>query len=396
MNKYKIKDISKINPSIDKSKHFSNSIVSFIPMAAISDVNYRIEHEIEGELSKYSKGYTSFEKGDILLAKITPCFENGKIAIADISHPIGFGSTEFYVVRVNPAMILTKYLFYILRSNTFLDLGKQNMTGSAGQKRLRRNFLENFEIPLPSMEEQKRIINILDKSQIISKKRKQTIEFLDNYLQSTFLEMFGDPVTNSKHWEVQPLKELLSKPTQNGLYVPKEDYKREGIEMVHMSDFFTGMVKRGSLKRVSIVEKDIKKYEVNSDDILIARRSLTYDGSAKPCRIPESSEPLVFESSLIKVTPNKDVIHPVYLYYYLLNERVRSNYVLKYVTSSTISGINQAGLNKISILVPKLEVQIKFSEIVKKQESIKKLMIVQSEKIDDQFQSLMQRSFNYV
>src|SRR3989344_7567226 len=157
MSNLKIKDVATINPRFDKANYKIDTSVSFIPMAAISDKNYKIEKEDEGVLSKYLKGYTYFEKGDILLAKITPCFENGKIAIANISHMIGFGSTEFIVIRTNPKIILTKFLFYILRSEKFMALGKNNMTGSAGQKRLRRDFLENYPIILPSLEEQQNI-----------------------------------------------------------------------------------------------------------------------------------------------------------------------------------------------------------------------------------------------
>jgi len=103
-------------------------------------------------------GYTCFRDRDVLLAKITPCFENGKAGIAaDLKNGLGFGSTEFYVLRASDK-VLPEFIYQIVKRQAFRDEGTENMAGTAGQQRVRRDFIENYEIPLPPLEEQRRIV----------------------------------------------------------------------------------------------------------------------------------------------------------------------------------------------------------------------------------------------
>ncbi len=91
-----------------------------------------------------------------------------------------------------------KYLFYQLWNPVFRFVGEKNMTGTAGQKRVPVDFLRRYEIPLPPLPEQKRIAAILDKADAIRRKRQQAIKLADEFLRATFLDIFGDPVTNPK------------------------------------------------------------------------------------------------------------------------------------------------------------------------------------------------------
>ncbi len=120
--------------------------VPFLPMAAIDAA---ADQAIEKELRPYSsvnKGFTGFQRGDVLLAKITPCFENGKIAIANISESLGFGSTEFHVLRPGNTSY-GKFLVTYLRQAWIREVGAGQMTGSAGQRRVPKKFLEGLKIP---------------------------------------------------------------------------------------------------------------------------------------------------------------------------------------------------------------------------------------------------------
>jgi type I restriction enzyme, S subunit len=109
-----------------------------------------------------SSGYTRFVEGDVLVAKITPCFENGKGAIAKgLKNGLGFGTTELYVLTPSSS-IQAQYLYYIIASGIFRDLGEASMTGAAGQKRVPDEFISNFPIWLPPLELQRRIADYLD------------------------------------------------------------------------------------------------------------------------------------------------------------------------------------------------------------------------------------------
>ena len=158
-------DFCKINPKKINTKEFDDDmIVSFIPMPCVSDIWGKIIKKELRKLGEVKKGYTNFCEGDVLFAKITPCMENGKSAIVDkLENDIGFGSTEFYVLRCDENKLNNKYLHYFVRQKTFRDEAKGEMTGAVGQQRVPKTFLENYKMKVPTIEEQQEIVNILDK-----------------------------------------------------------------------------------------------------------------------------------------------------------------------------------------------------------------------------------------
>lgn len=290
--------------------------------------------------------------------------------------------------------IFFPYLKRVLGTNR----AKQHYLRFAGggvQINLSKEDLLSLEIPLPPLEEQRRIAAILDKADGVRRKRKEAIRLTEELLKSTFLEMFGDPVTNPKGWRKISLGELLAEPLQNGAYFPKERYVEapDGVEMVHMSDAFYNFVERGQLKRVQVTSEESEKYKLIPNDVLIARRYLNYEGSAKPCLISEADQPLIFESSLIRVRLNAEVIDSFFFFSYMLEPRARSAYVFPNVTKSTISGINQAGLRRISVLVPPMSNQKKYRDIYKKILGTQSNYQKDYENIDNLFNSLLQKAF---
>lgn len=186
-------EVCDINPKMSKSLD-DGALASFLPMAAVSEEG-RIAFEEERTVAQVKKGYTYFERGDVLVAKITPCFENGKATrTVSLSKPFGFGSTEFHVLRAAND-VAPDYLFYKIWNSSFRELGAKNMTGSAGQKRVPVDFLKRLEIRLPPLDEQRRIAAILDKADALRRRRKRALDLLDSLTRSIFLEMFG----NSEH-----------------------------------------------------------------------------------------------------------------------------------------------------------------------------------------------------
>ena len=224
-------------------------------------------------------------------------------------------------------------------------------------------------------------------------KRREALALLDTLLQATFLDLFGDPVINPKEWEVVPLQGLLDAKPISGAYYPKERYAATGVPMVHMADAFYGVVDVSTVKRVDIPDCDVDKYELRQSDLLVSRRSLNYEGSAKPCLIPKLAEPLIFESSLIRLRPNLGRILTLYLYHYLQNESARSHFVFPLVTRSTISGISQSNLMKVLVMVPHLDVQRTFVKIVESVEQQKVAHRAYLAELDTLFASLQFRAF---
>lgn len=127
-------------------------------MRRVSELTGVVDLSEIRKFGEVKKGYTPFQNGDIIFAKITPCMENGKVAIlTGLSNKIGFGSTEFHVLRL-PNYIPRKYLFYYLIQESFRRDAERNMTGSVGQKRVPADYLKHTSVPIPPLPEQHRIV----------------------------------------------------------------------------------------------------------------------------------------------------------------------------------------------------------------------------------------------
>lgn len=158
--KYQMKKLGRIveiDPRTDFSNMDDDCEMSFLPMQCISDEYGEIIEQKKGIKSK-SKGYTKFKEGDLIWAKITPCMQNGKSAIAtNLLNGYGYGSTEFYVIRNYDKNVDLNFIYHILRTNIVRQVATSYFTGSAGQQRVPKSYLENLEIPLPDIEIQEEI-----------------------------------------------------------------------------------------------------------------------------------------------------------------------------------------------------------------------------------------------
>lgn len=150
------------NPVRSEVAHWDDeTAVSFVPMDAVGEQG-EIDPSQEKPLAEVYNGYTYFLENDILIAKITPCFENGKGAIArGLKNGVGFGTTEFHVLRPLQGMS-ERWLFYLTKCDFFRKIGGSEMLGAGGQKRLPEEFIRNLRIGIPSFSEQEGIANFLD------------------------------------------------------------------------------------------------------------------------------------------------------------------------------------------------------------------------------------------
>lgn len=157
-----LSDIAEINPR--HSRALDDSLpVSFAPMAALSEYRSKFDFLTERPLSEVRKGFTHFAEGDVLFAKITPCMENGKGAVAvGLCNGLGCGTTELHVLRPL-AGVDPHYLYHFLHQQSFRRKAEANFTGTAGQARVPTAFVEQAEIPLAPRNEQRRIVAKLEK-----------------------------------------------------------------------------------------------------------------------------------------------------------------------------------------------------------------------------------------
>ncbi len=159
-------EVCQIRPpkSEAREKLSPKSLVSFAPMENLGIDRKFLNPTQNKTLSEADGSYTYFGEGDVLLAKITPCFENGKLGIANnLKNGIGFGSSEFIVFRPNQ-FLDKEFLYYFLLRPDFRNEGSARMGGAVGQQRVPKEFIENYKIPLPPIADQKRIVGILDEA----------------------------------------------------------------------------------------------------------------------------------------------------------------------------------------------------------------------------------------
>lgn len=148
-----------INPSTRFPNRSKEIQISFVPMESVNEIYAEITDHKDC-LIEEAKGFTRFQEGDLLWAKITPCMENGKSAIAKgLTNGYGCGSTEFYVIRPKNDELLIEYIHSLLHMKFVRQTAKLYFGGSAGQQRVAVDFLENFNVPLPSVEKQQQIVN---------------------------------------------------------------------------------------------------------------------------------------------------------------------------------------------------------------------------------------------
>lgn len=185
----RIKYVSIFEPSCDFRKLTPETIITYSPMECIKNGTFERRTSLYGKLAHT---LTPFQDGDIVMAKVTPCFENGNIAIMnELQSGYGLGSSELFVFR--PQNINTRYLFYWLQNNLFVHQACATMTGTGGLKRISPSFVKNCNIHYPSTAEQSQIADYLDAKcaeidRLIAKK-EQLVKELESYKKSLIYEV---------------------------------------------------------------------------------------------------------------------------------------------------------------------------------------------------------------
>ncbi len=352
----KISDICVINPRMPELDEQMN--ISFVPMQSVGEDGSIDPSEIR-RVSEVKKGFTSFQEEDVLFAKITPCMENGKGAVAmNLQNNIGFGSTEFHVLRPNQDRVLPQWLFYLTHWSSFRKLCERNMTGSAGQKRVPKAFLEKYEITLPILEIQNYQVSVLSKIDQLISVRKKELEQLDTLIKARFVEMFGDPIRNDKGWETDTIIRLCEAIYGGG--TPSKSHP----------EYFEGEIPWVS-------PKDMKADTI-TDSIDHITQEAVENSSAK--MVPAGAVLMVIRSGILKHTlpvaiakveltvnqdmkvfVTKDTLLPEYLMFYF--KAIEAD-VLSGVRSVTADNIDFKEFQNRQMIVPPIELQQQFATFV--------------------------------
>ncbi|MGM8213419.1 restriction endonuclease subunit S [Virgibacillus sp. W0430] len=186
-----LKDLCMINPRKSEiAEDLYEKEITFLPMTSVSE-NGEVNLSETRILSDVYSNYTYFAEGDVLFAKITPCMENGKGAIVKgLKNKIGFGSTEFHVLRPNKD-ITPEWIYFLTKSREFREIAEGNMTGSAGQKRVPRSFLENYQVTIPTKSKQDEFEVFYYETEKIKQKINRSLSEFETLFQNLIHKAFN-------------------------------------------------------------------------------------------------------------------------------------------------------------------------------------------------------------
>ena len=395
-----IGEVAQVNPKLDAGDRPElHEKVSFVPMAAVSEETMSITAHTERPYSEVSKGYTPFKRGDVLIAKITPCFENGKMALAEnLPHEIGFGTTEFHVFRPSER-VTGRYLFHLLRIPCLRYAGAEKMYGAAGQRRVPKEFFASLEIPLPPLAEQKRIAGILDAADALRAKRREALAQLDTLIQSTFLDIFGDPVTNPMGWEVQRFADVFW--LQEGPGVRNWQFKESGIKLLNVSNILrSGELDLSKTDRHLSTDEAQEKYShflVDAGDLVAASSGISIDDDDDLLRtrsafVGNEHLPLCMNTSTIRFKATDGVSDLRFLQQWLQSHEFRRQ-ITREVTGSAQKNFGPTHLKRLRITLPPLDLQRGFAAIVESIEEQRASQRAHLAELDTLFASLQSRAF---
>ena len=384
----KLKDICTINP---KNVTLEDDLeVSFVPMPKVGEQGEFDPSEIK-TYQEVKKGFTNFQNGDVLFAKITPCMENGKGAIAkDLRNGYGFGSTEFHVLRPDYSKVTSEWLYYLTSWDEFRKEAEGNMTGSAGQKRVPKAFLENYEVQLPAVQKQKEMADIMNRIGNLIVLRKEQLAKLDQLVKSRFIELFGDCLTNPKGWKTKHLEDIAEVGSSKRVFV--EDLKETGIP------FYRG-TEVGALAEGKPIKPELFITEEHYSELCEATGTPRIGDLLMPSICPDgriwvvnSDEPFYFKDGRVLWVHNIDASYNSIFLLYTLKDRIMTDYS-SIASGTTFAELKIFALKKCRIFDVPLTMQNDFATFIEQTDK-SKLAIQQSlDKLELLKKSLMQEYF---
>ncbi|WP_258909563.1 restriction endonuclease subunit S [Pseudomonas putida] len=324
-----------------------------------------------------------FDARHVLYSKLRPYLN--KVVLPDEK---GLATTELVPMLPDPLRLDRKYLAYYLRSKSFVDWVSSQVAG-AKMPRVSMQLFWQHEIPLPPLSEQKRIAAILDKADGICRKRQQAIQLADDFLRAVFLDMFGDPVTNPKGWDVVELSTLIDPQDKlnYGVVQPGEN-EEDGVPLVRSGDLSDATPDANQLRRVSAsVDSKHRKSKLKGNEILIACVGTIG-------RVGWVSDEMIGWNIARAVTriPIRESVNREYVYRYLQNPVVQG-YFERETRAVAQPTLNVGLIAKTPVALPPHGLQIAFLERYKAVQSYKNRLLNTLEAQERLAGSLSQKAF---
>lgn len=370
-------------PSKSKPEYYEGGDIPWIKSGDLKDSTIYEANEYITAAGLENSSAKIVEKDSILIAMYGATV--GRLAILDIN-----AATNQAICNIRPDTTIAdmKYLYYFLRSK--FSYFVENAVGGA-QPNISQGLIKSLEVPLPSLIEQKRIADILDKAADIRQKREQAVKLADDFLRATFLEMFGDPVANPKRWDVASLLEYGS--FKNGMNFTKGE-SGSVLKCLGVGNF-------KSLATITCMD-NIDEIELNtlpSDDYLLKDGDIVFVRSngnkalvGRCLTIYPNKEKVTFSGFCIRYRIEKSAITAEYLNFLFRTPSMKRQ-MLSGGQGANIQNISQGTLSALRIPVPPLEKQQTFSKIVSFHSELMKKLNINIVETNDMFDSISQTYF---
>jgi type I restriction enzyme, S subunit len=384
-------DLADVNPPRRSIQLLPDSEVSFIPMSDVTDTGQWYTHQSR-RLSEVRHGYTYFEEGDVLFAKITPCMENGKGCLAlGLKNGLGFGSTEFHVLRAKPNAS-NGFIYHWSVSRQLRLKATVKMTGSAGQQRVPANFFDDFKIPnIPKPEQQKiaQVLSTIDRAleqtqALIAKYQRAKIGLMQDLLTRGIDEhgRLRHPDTHEfkdsrlgripVEWEEVTLGELCDRyvgKIQTGPFgsqLHAHEYVKDGIPVIMPQDIQeTGSIDLTFVARITETRaQSLSRHLVMQNDIVFARR-----GDLSRCAPIPSDFVAICGTGCLLVRLPEEQISAIWLgmMYRFSSSQIQ---ILARAVGSTMVNLNTTLLRDLILPIPKIHEQLEIVERVQHFDSL--------------------------
>ena len=330
-----IGEVAEINPKIPNRDVISDDLeVQFLPMKLVEELSGKI-HLIETRpYGEVKKGYTPFINNDVIFAKVTPCMENGKIALVDhLKNEIGFGSSEFHVVR-SKENLLSKYAFYYVLQQRFRNDAEHAMTGAVGLRRVPKQFIENYKLPLPSFTQQQQIVSKIEEffSELDKgiEELKTAQQQLKAYRQAVLKWAFEGKLTNTdvkegelpKGWKLLSVREVADiNPKLPNKELIKDDLEVQFLPMKLVEEIVNKVHLIDTRKFAEVQKRSYTPFV--SGDIIFAKVTPCME-NGKIAVVDNLKNGIGYGSSEFHVLRCSKNILNTYLFYFLVQDKFRN------------------------------------------------------------------------
>jgi type I restriction enzyme, S subunit len=350
---------------------------------SIEEVEEKYKHFLvdEGDLVIASSGI-SFDT-DGLLRTRGAFIDKGHLPLCMNTSTIRFKSKE----EVSDL----SFLKFWLDSFEFRKQITRFVTGSA-QQNFGPSHLKELQITLPPLEEQKRIAQIAGKCDRLRRTRRYTQQLSDTYLQSVFLEMFGDPWCNPKDWAIKRLGDLLAIPPNIGTIAPAQDFGEQLC--VRVGEIGKWQIQLNACKRVTLSEKERERFSLLPGDIVLARAIGSESHLGKLSIMQDTNLPVAFDSHVMRLRPNQKLVLSEFIACWMQVPGGRARFMKQARQTAVQFNINGEQISNIDMPLPPLSQQEKFLKIVHRYDRLRAQQQESDRQAEHLFQSILHRAFH--